>query len=131
MNMDPATEWEALSREVSRDRRRGKRVNLRFVIEVSGFNRFGLLFAETTETDNISESGCRFKLKELASCGDVIAIKLLTHRGKEHGAGRAELFQIVWRGKEEGNWVVGALKLRDDKFWEVHFPPRNPPDSSE
>jgi len=129
--MEPVTDWEALSREINKDRRRGKRVNLKFPIEVSGFNRMGMLFAETTETDDVSESGCRFKLAATVERGDVVAIKLLSRLRPDRSNARAELFQVAWRAaqKDDDGWSVGALKLRDDKFWEVNFPPRNPPES--
>jgi hypothetical protein len=128
--MNVVSDWEALSKEFNLDRRAGKRVNLKFPIEVSGFNRLGLLFAESTQTDDISESGCRFSLKESVNRGDVIAVKLLNRKGEHRLAARAELFQIVWRAQERGVWTIGALKLRTDKFWEVNFPPKPPPEPS-
>ncbi len=124
--MNVVTDWETLSREVTRDRRKGKRVNLRFSIEVSGFNRQGVLFAENTETTDISESGCRFALKERVGRGDVVAIKLRNRQGEDRDAAHAELFQIIWRAQDGELWLVGALKLRNDKFWEVSFPPKAP-----
>jgi hypothetical protein len=126
--MNVVTDWEILSQEVTRDRRKGKRVNLRFPIEVSGFNPQGVLFAENTETTDISESGCRFTLEESVVRGDVVAIKLRNRQGEDHDAARAELFQIIWRAQDGDLWLVGALKLRNDKFWEVSFPPKNPPE---
>lgn len=122
--MNVVTDWEILSREVTRDRRKGKRVNLRFPIEVSGFNPQGVLFAENTETTDISESGCRFTLKEFVVRGDVIAIKLRNRQGEDRDSAHAELFQVIWRAQDGELWLVGALKLRNDKFWEVSFPPK-------
>ena len=124
--MNVVTDWEILSREVTRDRRKGKRVNLRFPIEVSGFNPQGVLFAENTETTDISESGCRFILEESVVRGDVVAIKLRKRQGEDRDAARAELFQVIWRAQDGELWVVGALKLRNDKFWEVSFPKNTP-----
>ncbi|HYB61917.1 MAG TPA: PilZ domain-containing protein [Methylomirabilota bacterium] len=126
--MNVVTDWETLSREVTRDRRKGKRVNLRFPIEVSGFNPQGVLFAENTETTDISEAGCRFALKESVARGDVVAVKLRNRRGENRDAAQAELFQVIWRARDGEFWLVGALKLRNDKFWEVSFPPKNPPE---
>ena len=127
--MDPVSDWEALSRELNLDRRSGKRVHLRFPIEVSGFTRAGSLFTERTQTSDISESGCRFTLNEPVKRDDVVAIKLLRHHDNPDVVSRAELFQIVWRERGGKSWFVGALKLRDDKFWEVSFPPKLPPES--
>ncbi len=128
--MNVVSDWETLSKELNLDRRTGKRVNLKFPIEVSGFNHSGLLFAENTETNDVSEAGCRFSLEESIDRGDVVAIKLLKRDRKDRVAARAELFQIVWRAREGEIWSVGALKLRNDKFWEVSFPPKPPYASS-
>ncbi len=127
--MDPVSDWEALSKEFNLDRRSGKRVHLRYPIEVSGFTRAGTLFAEFTQTMDISESGCRFTLKEPVRRNDVVAIKLLRRHGDPDVMSRAELFQIVWRERGGTHWYVGALKLRDERFWEVSFPPKLPPET--
>lgn len=128
--MEVVSDWEALSKELNIDRRAGIRVNLKFPIEVSGFSRPGTLFVECTETSDISESGCRFALKETVNRGDVIAIKLLNRQSENGGAARAELFQIVWRACQDEIWSIGALKLRNEKFWEVNFPPKPRNDTS-
>ena len=123
--MESLTDWELLSREVMQDRRKGKRVCLTFPIEVSGFDRSGRLFSERTVTQDISEAGCRFRMKTKAERGDVVAIKLLSRRDGPGPLARPLLFQIMWIKREEEAWIAGALKLQPEDLWHMSFPPGN------
>ncbi len=125
--METLTDWELLSREVMQDRRKGKRVCLNFPIEVSGFDRSGRLFSERTVTQDISEAGCRFKLKTKAERGDVVAVKLLSRRERPGPPARPLLFQIVWIKRDAEAWIAGALKLQPEDLWHMDFPPGNHP----
>jgi len=121
--MDGATDWHRLSLETLQDRRSGKRVQLVFPIEVSGFDRTGRLFSEKTKTLDISETGCRFLLKTPLVGGDVIAIRSITKTDSSPAVRKAVLFQVMWASREENAWAVGALKLQAEKIWRVAFPP--------
>lgn len=128
--MEAQTDWDKLSREVQQDRRRGKRVPLTFSIEVSGFDPTARLFSERTKTSDISEVGCRFRVKTPLSRGDVVAIKLLSRGNEQSPAGKPLLFQIVWVRHDPDGWTVGALKLQPENIWHVTFPPTNQPKSA-
>ena len=125
--MESLTDWELLSREVQRDRRKGKRVPLAFPIEVSGFDPTARLFTERTKTTDISEMGCRFRMKAEVSRGDVVAIKLLGRRDDDEPASKPLLFQVAWVRRDPEGWIVGALKLQPEKIWRVVFPQPNQP----
>ena len=128
--MRAETDWEELSQEALKDRRKGKRVPLAFPIEVSGFDPTGRLFAECTTTSNISESGCRFQVKTQLERGDVVAIKLLSRRNDLAPASKPLLFQIVWVAREAEGWTAGALQLESENLWHMAFPSSNLPKPS-
>ena len=128
--MTPATEWEALILEAMKDRRRGRRVPLAFPIEVSGFDRTGRLFCERTTTTDISEDGCRIRMKIQLERGDVVAIKLRSRRNDQEAESKPLLFQIVWIAREGGAWTAGALKLQAENIWHLAFPSTNRPKQS-
>ena len=128
--MRTETDWEELSQEAQKDRRKGKRVPLAFPIEVSGFDSTGRLFAECTATSNISESGCRFQVKTQLERGDVVAIKLLSRRNDLAPASKPLLFQIVLVAREAEGWTAGALQLESENLWHMAFPSSNLPKPS-
>ncbi len=128
--MENLTEWAELTKLVMEDRRKGKRVPLAFPIEVSGFDRNGRHFSETTKTFDISEAGCRFHIKERLEPGDVVAIKLITRGNGLAPASKALLFQIAWVKPETDGWAAGALKLQPENIWHMSFPPGNQSKSS-
>ncbi|GEM_PF-1011647 len=121
------TEWEALSREANQDRRKGKRVTLAFPIEISGFDRRGRLFRDSTTTCDISELGCRFRVKTQLERGDVVAIKLIRRTNGQAPERKPLLFQIAWVAREADGWVAGALMLQPDNFWNMTFPATGQP----
>ncbi len=123
------TDWDALSQEALRDRRRGKRVPLAFPIEVSGVDPGGRVFCERTATTDVSEEGCRFYLTAQLKRGDVVAIKLLGPGDEKSRASKPLLFQIVWTAREGDRWAAGALKLQPESIWGVGFPANNSPKS--
>ena len=128
--MSELTEWEALSRQVMQDRRKGKRVPLAFPIEVSGLDRSGRMFSEKTSTCDISEVGCRFLVKTQLERGDVVAIKLISRTNGHAPESKPLLFQIVWVNCEADGWAVGALQLQKENLWHVAFPPHPQPKTS-
>lgn len=128
--MENLTGWTELTKLVMEDRRKGKRVPLAFPIEVSGFDRNGRHFSETTKTFDISEAGCRFHIKERLEPCDVVAIKLITRGNGLAPASKALLFQIAWVKPETDGWMAGALKLQSENIWHMSFPPRDQPKAS-
>jgi hypothetical protein len=121
----PHTDWEFIARETVSNRRRGKRVNLRYPVEVTGFDRAGKLFCENTVTTNVSATGCRVELKENVERGNTVAIKMLVkNSAPDAPVSKPQMFQIIWRARKNNVWVVGALKMTGDKFWQVDFPPQ-------
>lgn len=120
------TDWESLTAEVVTDRRRGKRVNLRFPVEISGLNHDGKSFCEHTHTTNISASGCRAELNEVVERGDLVSIKLVVRSDPGLVVCQAQQFRIVWRERRNNVWTVGALKLTAEQLWHVAFPDKPP-----
>ncbi len=128
--MKSLTDWQALSVEVEKDRRKGKRVSLAFPIEVCGFDRTGRLFFERTMTLYDSEAGCRFQVETPLERGDVVAIRLLGSGENQPSAGKPVLFQIIWSICEPEGWAVGALRLQPENIWNAALPSSESPESS-
>jgi hypothetical protein len=120
------TDWEILAQQTIDERRKERRVNLRFPVQVSGFSNDGKLFCKNTFTTDISATGCRVELEELVERGDTIGIRLLVNASPDAPVSKPQMFQILWRARRENIWMVGALKLSEDKFWHVEFPEKSP-----
>ena len=116
------TDWEALAREAMRDRRKGKRLPLRYPIEVSGIDLAGLSFTERGATVDVSQAGCRIVMQKKLERGDVVAIKVTARPDHHEPKDKATLFQVIWISRHEDGWMVGMLKLQTDEIWDVSFP---------
>jgi hypothetical protein len=120
------TNWDELANELVGDRRRGKRLNLVFSIEVNGTDRAGATFTERTKTLDISESGCRIETALHLERGDIISIKLLVPGGNQPDI-EPQYFRIMWVARKSvagtSTLTVGARKLDGEKLWKVSFPP--------
>src|SRR5262249_16639099 len=104
----PAINWDELARAASTERRRGKRLNLVYAIEIRGMNSAGECFIERTKTQDISEFGCRIETEMPLSRGDVIAIKLLAPDAEDS---EPQLFEIIWTLRDPTGGTAGARKL--------------------
>jgi hypothetical protein len=123
MNL-PRTNWQELSREANKDRRRENRVALTFPIEVCGFNRFGRFFTERTTTHDISDGGCKFRLRTEIETEAVLAIRVIARRNGKEIDSRPTLFQVMWLEKKPEGWTLGTMKLQPVALWPVEFPER-------
>src|ERR1700687_1550157 len=66
--------WEPLSEDVNSDRRREKRKNLAFSVELFGFNIANDYFTERGVTVNVSPAGCQLRLKNQVDVKSVLAL---------------------------------------------------------
>jgi PilZ domain len=121
--METVTDWESLSVEASRDRRRETRIPLVFPIEVSGFDRRGRFFTERSKTSDVSANGCRFRISTEIARGALIAIKLVSRNSEQTLPERPLLFQVARLEKKEDGWILGAAKLQPENLWCIAFPP--------
>jgi hypothetical protein len=122
--ISPRTNWEELSREANKDRRRESRVALTFPIEVCGFNRLGRFFTERTTTSDISDGGCKFRLRTEIEREAVLAIRVIARRNGKEIDFRPTLFQVMWLEKRPEGWMMGTMKLQRVALWPVEFPER-------
>ncbi len=106
---------------LSSERRRSKRVQLAFQIEVSGTETAGAKFQDLTTTEDINEHGCRFTLQRELARGDVITIRVV-NRSAGAPLENAQVFEIVWVDANVHGWCMGARRLQKDQFWPVSFP---------
>jgi hypothetical protein len=113
--------WEQVSRQAHQDRGREKRVPLAFPISVCGMDEANHFFSEHTTTDDISEQGCRFRLRIRVNEGDALAIRLLG-RGDPRRNSRPLLFEVRWVLPEGDGWLVGTYCLQPRNLWNMTFP---------
>jgi len=119
--MRSAMTWEQLGIEANQDRRRESRIALSIPIEVTGFDTTGKFFVESTETTDISESGCGFALQHNLERGGIVAIKAATNGAQQHRR-RPLLYQVARSTPESSHWIIGAAKLQPESIWLLAFP---------
>jgi len=114
--MSAPTTWRNIIEEVQADRRRGKRIGMRFRVTIRGISE-GQYFAEETHTVNVSEHGCCIETKHHMNVGDVISLEV---RGRVHLG--PNTFEIMHITRQEGNWVLGARLMETANVWGMSFP---------
>src|SRR5580698_7929060 len=90
--------------QLSGERRRSKRVQLAFQIEVTGTELTGVAFKDLTTTEDINDHGCRFTLQRELRQGDVVTIRVV-HRSAEAPLENAQVFEIVWVDASVRGWA--------------------------
>ena len=110
------------------ERRREVRADLKFPVEVCGFDRSGRFFSEKTATSDISDGGCKLHVRTEVDKGSVLAIRIITRRFGLEVDARPMLFLVNWICAATNGWDVGVAKLQPGKIWNVSFdlPDQNP-----
>jgi hypothetical protein len=116
------TAWKELSEEANADRRREKRINLAFPIELFGFNSDSHYFTERSVTVNVSRSGCQFRLKNQLDEKTVVAIRLTPPENIRSNQAKPTLFLISWVKRAGDKWAVGASTLQPEDIWPIAVP---------
>jgi PilZ domain len=119
-------DWTALRLEAHHGRRREVRKLIALRIEVCGFDRSGQFFTEPTETLDVSEGGCKFRLPRAVEKDVIVAIRLFGQNGESRADLPPVLFQIAYVRQETGQWTMGAAKLQSEPIWPVDFSKLDP-----
>lgn len=101
----------------------GVRYKRRIRVEVSGINRHGEAFHESTFTRDVSEWGCTFLWPNQLAVNDMISIRTVGEPATGREPARQSLFQVLRVTRDEGNWLVAAWKLEDGQPWEAGVEP--------
>jgi hypothetical protein len=109
------------------ERRSETRVNLKFAIEVCGFERHGHFFNERATTSDVSESGGNFRLSADVEKDSVLAIRLIERRNGRETETRPVLFQVSRIHPDYEGWTVGVSRLQPILLWRAEFPERDHP----
>lgn len=117
--MSQNTDWRALTEETAVDRRRERRVTLRYSLTVTGVDASGRPFCDDSETVNVSEEGCCFALKRPLAKGDLVSLRV--NRGPVTGE---HSFKVMWIVPNRGAWLIGARLLRPENVWGMTYPPK-------
>jgi len=118
-------DWQQLGTVTTDDRRREDRVPLALTIEVCGFDCSLHFFTERTETFNVSDSGCQFRLRMEVAQETVVAIRVIHQSGSEELSSKSALFRIVRVLQESQAILVGAQKLQPHSLWNLGTPRLN------
>lgn len=116
------TNWGELTTESSRERRHQPRLNVKYPIEVSGFNRCGRYFTESTFTLDVSDGGCKFHLANEVEKGSVVAIRVITRSHGQETDSRPVLFHVNWFQALPNGWILGVSKLQAGAAWCASIP---------
>ncbi len=120
--VDGHSSWKELSAEANADRRKERRINLAFPIELFGFDSSSQYFTERTITVNVSRSGCQFRLKNQIDVRTVVAIRVTAPEGTEALPQKPALFLIAWVKRAGDKWAVGAAALQQESIWPIAVP---------
>jgi hypothetical protein len=106
-----------LATDTNKDRRRQPRNNTKYPIEVCGFSRQGRYFTERTFTVDVSDGGCRLRLRNEVEKGSVVAIRVITRRHGQESDARPVLFHVNWFQAMSTNCTLGVSKLQAGAPW--------------
>jgi hypothetical protein len=118
-------DWQQLGTVTTDDRRREDRVPLTLAIEVCGFDSSLHFFTERTETFNVSDSGCQFRLRMVVAQEAVVAIRVIDQGCSSELASKSALFRVVRVRQEPQAILVGAQKLQPHNLWNLEIPRLN------
>lgn len=129
--MDTRVDWAEISAETLDDRRQGKRVKLRYEIEVSFAGVNGKPVSVRAFTRDVSHHGCSFEINRSVMLEDILMVKVFR---RDH-AGRMEStlplpFRVVWVKREKDLWIAGAEMVEPERPWGISFPSKSPPAKS-
>src|ERR1700685_4741091 len=112
-------EWQQLGTVTTDDRRREDRVPLALTIEVCGFDCSLRFFTERTETCNVSDSGCQFRLHTEVAPETVVALRVIHQRGGDRMYWKSDCCRSVRVRLEAPAISIGAQKLQQHSLWSL------------
>lgn len=119
------------------ERRREYRETRSVPVEISGFDARGRFFTERTKTLDVSESGCRFRVRAELEKDSAISVRVIQRRNGMMMDDPPVLFRVVWArhtnpghpasgrtdpDRGEPGWTVAGAKLQPVQLWTVGFP---------
>jgi hypothetical protein len=112
-----------LATDTNKNRRHQPRNNVKYPIEVCGFSKQGRYFTERTFTVDVSDGGCRLRLRNEVEKGSVVAIRVITRRHGQESDARPVLFHVNWFQAMSTNCTLGVSKLQAGAPWCSSVPP--------
>lgn len=125
-NQTQLSNWDELTAEAQRDRRREPRLKLPYPVEVYGFDRSGQYFSERTVTVNVSSGGCMLDVKHEPEQQGVLALRRIARDGSRTPEQKPVLFLVCWTQKVGRRWMVGVSKLQPGDIWGLTMPQDHP-----
>jgi hypothetical protein len=117
------TNLQELTAESGSEQRHRPRVNTQYPIEVCGFSRHGRYFTERTFTLDVSDGGCKFRLRNEVEKGSVLALRVVARSHGQELDGRPVLFHVNWSLAAASTWTLGVSKLQAGAAWCASMPP--------
>ena len=78
--------------------------------------------AERATTADVSENGCRLRLKAQPERGTAVAVRMVSERSAPAAEQRALLYGVDWVKRESERYLVGTSKLQAGNLWPMVFP---------
>jgi hypothetical protein len=94
------------------NRRREPRLPLTFPIEVSGLDRRGHFFTESSSCSDVGEASCTFRLQDDLEEDAVVAIRSFHWQNHNVLDSRPVLFQVARIEKDGEEWIVATIRLQ-------------------
>jgi hypothetical protein len=107
------------------EKRKEQRFSVDLPVEITWHGPKGNILTERTRIQDISRSGCRFKLQVELQRGDVVSVLPLGPRGTSVEDEQSKLHEVKWTAPDGTGWTIGALRLEDDDPKTVVVPPPN------
>lgn len=101
----------------NQNKRREPRAIQRIPVEVCGFNRHGRYFSEKTFTIEVSDAGCRLRLRTEVEAQSIVAVRLIRRRMGREIDTPPSLFQVHWLEVQPNGWTLGVSKLQAGGIW--------------
>jgi hypothetical protein len=123
--MNVRIDWAELSEEALADRRKGKRIKLRYELDVTGEGADGEAYLMKAWTRDVSEVGCCFEIARTMIRGEIVSmrVKRKNHLGIPEST-YPVAFHIMWAKQENELCIVGAEMVAPEGPWGLAFPPK-------
>ena len=104
------------------ERRCGRRIPLRFHVDVSGIGPDGIPYCHRAAAFDVSDRGCQIRLRQEIRSGDTLALRVVRRRDPAADQEAPFLYQVAWVKTANGLWVAGLEALEPGNPWRIAFP---------
>jgi PilZ domain len=111
-----------MSTQLPEERRRGRRIPLRFHVEVSGIGLDEIPYCDRAAAFDVSDRGCQIRLRREIKSGDTLTLRVARPTDPTADQDAPFLYQVAWAKATNGFWVAGLEALEPGNPWRIAFP---------